>query len=261
MTMTRRWMTMTFGMASAALGGIACERSQDPPPPTRVAPPAASSASAPAPSALRRTVSPEATTSFLIAAPLEKIQGKATRARGELVFEPANLDASRGRVELDLTTLTTFTFGDAEKDTKQTDHARNWLGLGPDVPAKEREENQWVRFEIREVKATPTRLADAPVVEGRRSVQLTANGELWLHGVTAKKSVRLAATFGGTPEAPTDVRVQSVEALRLSMKEHDVKPRDLAGKFLQGALERVGDKIVDEVQVSIQIMATGAPGR
>lgn len=258
MTTRRRWMGLTLALGAAV---VACESKPEPPPPTRVAPPVASSAAPAAPSALKLVVSDAGSGAFLIDAPLEKIKGKATRARGELTVDPANLGASRGRVELDLATLSTFTFGDAEKDGKQTEHARNWLGLGTDVAEEERGENQWVRFEIREVDATPAKLADAPLVEGRPRVELTARGDLWLHGVTAKKSVRLQATFGGSAEAPTDVRVTSVEPLRLSLKEHDVKPRDVAGKFLQGALERVGDKIVDETQVSIELTARPAASR
>jgi hypothetical protein len=70
--------------------------------------------------------------------------------------------------------------------------------------------------------------------------------------------VKLAALFSGPPDAPTRVQVTTLEPLRISLKQHDVKPRDVAGKFLKGALEQVGEKIVDEVQVSFDFNAKPA---
>jgi hypothetical protein len=40
-----------------------------------------------------------------------------------------------------------------------------------------------------------------------------------------------------------------------------VKPRDITGKFLQGALEKVGDKIVDRVQISLKLRAVPGGAR
>jgi len=34
-----------------------------------------------------------------------------------------------------------------------------------------------------------------------------------------------------------------------------VKPRDLAGKFLAGALEKIGQKIDDSVEISLDLTA------
>jgi hypothetical protein len=49
--------------------------------------------------------------------------------------------------------------------------------------------------------------------------------------------------------------VTTLEPLPLSLKEHDIKPRDVAGKFLNGALEKVGKKIDDVVQISLDVTA------
>ena len=68
-------------------------------------------------------------------------------------------------------------------------------------------------------------------------------------------TVSATVTFAGPPEAPTLVRVVTAEPVRVSLKEHDVKPRDLAGKFLSGALEKVGQKIDDSVQLSLDLTA------
>jgi hypothetical protein len=84
---------------------------------------------------------------------------------------------------------------------------------------------------------------------------LTARGDLWIHGVSSPKTVKLIARFEGAPGAPSGVHVTTAEPLRLSLREHDIKPRDIAGKFLNGALEKVGKKIDDTVQVSLDLFA------
>ena len=84
---------------------------------------------------------------------------------------------------------------------------------------------------------------------------VSARGELWVHGVSSPKAIKLSASFQGPPAAPTALHVTTVEPLILSLKEHDIKPRDVAGKFLNGALEKVGKKIDDVVQISLDVTA------
>jgi hypothetical protein len=67
--------------------------------------------------------------------------------------------------------------------------------------------------------------------------------------------VTATVTFSGPPDAPTLARVVTAAPLVVSLKEHDVKPRDLAGKFLSGALEKIGQKIDDSVQISLDLTA------
>ena len=157
--------------------------------------------------------------------------------RGNLDVDPADLKTSKGQIELDLDDLKTETFGDAEKDTAQTGHAKNWFEIGPDVEAKRRDENRWVRFTIKAIDdANPTKFAAAEAKNGQRTVTVQATGDLWLHGVSSSKKVNVALTLDGPPEAPTSIRIVTSQPLKVSLKEH-VKPRDLAGKVLVGALE------------------------
>jgi len=83
-----------------------------------------------------------------------------------------------------------------------------------------------------------------------------AEGDLWLHGKTEPKSVKLSVSFRGAPESPSEIRVKTLEIMPVSLQAHDVKPRDIAGKFLQGTLEQIGKKIDDKVQVSLDFKAT-----
>jgi polyisoprenoid-binding protein YceI len=213
---------------------------------TRVAPMAAASASA----GQKRLNVTGGTATFLIDAPLEKIKGRSTKFRGSLDIDPQNLKASRGQIELDLDDLKTETFDDEEKNKAQTGHAKNWFEIGTDVEAKRREENRWARFTIKSIETTS---ADKPV--GGTPIAIKATGDLWLHGVSSPKTISATVTFAGPPEAPTLARVVTSDPIRVSLKEHDVKPRDLAGKFLSGALEKIGQKIDDSVQISLDLTA------
>ena len=248
---------LLFGAVAMTMG-TACSKEE--PSAARTAPPAASApaqAAAAAPAAgQRRFEIAEGTATFLIDAPLEKIKGRSTKVRGTLDVDPSNLKTGKGQIEVDLAELKTETFGDAEKDTSQTGHARNWLEIGSDVEQKRRDENRWVRFTIKAIDdANPTKLAAAEAKNGQRAVTVQATGDLWLHGATSSKKVNVALTLDGPPEAPTSLRIVTTQPLKISLKEHDVKPRDLAGKFLSGALEKIGQKIDDTVQISLDLTA------
>jgi hypothetical protein len=251
---TRRLGVVGLG---ALLGLSGCKEE---PAARRVAPPAASSQSASA-SASKFAVVEKGAASFLIDAPLEKIKGRSSRLRGEITVDPSDLMTTRGEVDVDLMDLVTETFDDASKNATQTGHAHNWMEIGDDVEAMRREENRFARFTIQGIGDVSSKLADAPESGGERTVRLTARGDLWLHGVSSSKTVKLVAAFQGPPGAPTAVRVTTAEPLVVSLKEHDIKPRDVAGKFLNGALEKVGKKIDDAVQISLDVTARGSGER
>ena len=248
----------TLCLAAVPLLTMLAACSKDEPSAARTAPPTAAAAAPAAAAAAgqHRFEVAAGTASFLIDAPLEKIKGRSTKVRGNLDVDPADLKTGKGQIELDLDDLKTETFGDAEKDTSQTGHAKNWFEIGTDVEAKRREENRWVRFTIKAIDdANPTKFATAEVKDGKRTVLVQATGDLWLHGVSSSKKVNVALTMEGPLEAPTSIRVVTTQPLKVSLKEHDVKPRDLAGKFLSGALEKIGQKIDDTVQVSLDLTA------
>lgn len=259
---TRRTAALCGGIFVAMVLVTGCDKKEDAAP-TRVAPPtAASVAPVAAPSGSAAAAMPaksnafvvadEGSATFLIDAPLEKIKGKANRFRGNIEIDPMKLSATKGQVDVDLKTLKTNTFDDAEKNTKQTEHAQNWFELGNDVDAKLRDENQWARFTIKSVKSSGAdSIADVKEADGARTVEVTADGELWLHGASVPKTVKLSVSFKGPADAPTSVQIKTVDPIPVSLKAHSVMPRDIAGKFLQGSLEKIGKKIDDNVQVSL----------
>lgn len=221
----------------------------------RVAAPVEAVSSASGIGRMRFDVVPSGTATFLIDAPLEKIKGRATTFRGELDVDTGDLTKTTGEIDVDLDALRTETFEAADENATQTGHAKNWLEIGTDVDAKTREENRWIRFTIRGLTMLGSaRLADIAETNGERVVHVTARGELWLHGVSSPKTVALTATFDGNPTLGS-VHFVTDSPLDVSLREHDVKPRDIAGKFLNGALEKVGKKIDDQVQVSVDALA------
>jgi polyisoprenoid-binding protein YceI len=235
-------------LAVAALAACSKDKSE---PTERVAP--TPSAAASATSGQKKLATISGTATFLIDAPLEKIKGKSTQARGYLNVDPRDLKATRGQIEFDLEDLKTETFQDDAKNKAQTGHAKNWFEIGPDVDAKVREENRWARFTLKSIDPiSATELAKAA---NGTPVPVRATGDLWLHGVTSAKTIAATATFDGPPDAPTSVHIVTTEPLTVSLKQHDIKPRDLTGRFLAGALEKIGQKIDDTVQISLDLTA------
>lgn len=246
---------LIFGVV---LFAAACDK-QAPPPPVETK---AAETAAPAPSASAApAVGPELTVksgkaTFLIDAPLEKIKGETSDADGKIGFDPANLTKATGTVRFKVSTLSTTTFGtDKSKNDAQTEHARAWMEVGPDSPAATKADFEWAKFTLKSVEATPAKLADAPEKDGARTVQIKATGDFRLHGIEAPKTLSLTATFAGPADAPTSVTLKTTAPFAVSMKQHGVMPRDKVGSFLNGALEKVGKKIDDQIQVSLEATA------
>lgn len=260
-------MTRSIRLLGALLAAsclLACDKKEAPPPAAAssatVAIPAASASSQAAPASKGKAV-PLALTkgksTFLIDAPLEKIKGVAEDIKGSIDVNPEDLAKTRGEISFKLSTLKTNTFGDAGKDESQTDHARNWMQVGKESKPEDREKFEWATFKITSVEATPAKLANpqednggvGPTIKGK------ATGDFTLHGVTSRKTLSFSATFKGPADKPTGFTLKTEAPFDVSLKEHDIKPRDGIGSFLNGALEKIGKKIDDKVQVSLDVTA------
>ncbi len=226
------------------------------------APPTAASAKPVEAASVRFLVQPAGKVSILIDAPLEKIKGETNVLGGTLDVNPMDLMKATGEVTADLSVFTTTTFGDKSKDEQQTEHARNWFELGEKVSEQARADYKLARFSLKKVtKAEPAKLADAKDEGGKRKVRITAEGTIRVHGREAPKTITLDVTFTGPADAPNGIQFATVEPVPVSLSEHDVKPRDNVGSFLNGALEKVGKKIDDKVQVTIGGEAMAAPAK
>jgi polyisoprenoid-binding protein YceI len=238
---------MQFAAMFTFFAFVACKQKRPPTP----EPPAPSAT--PAAGTVRFNVDPTGSVSYLIDAPVEKGKGQWTKFRGELDIDITDLSKTRGRIDMDLDDLKTSTFDDPGQNGAQTEHAHNWFEIGSDVRGEVMEKNRWAHFTITRVEdAAPMRLADAPDNDGRK-ITAAVKGDLWLHGVSAPKTVKLEAVFIGSATAPNALRIRTLEPFEVSLQQHDVKPRDALGKFISGSLEVVfrNKKIVDTARVSI----------
>lgn len=215
--------------------------------------------SAPPVEGRRYAVEPVGAFGVRIAAPLETFLAEATVVGGWVSLVPGDLARARGELVVDLASLVTRSFGDASDQT-QTQHAKEWLGLGAGVEPAARESHRWARFSIQRVLRVSTpRLADVVPDGGTRSVRFSVEGALRLHGRDATKTVELDVAFEGPADAPTALHVRTAGPFAVSLIEHDVKPRDTLGRFVKGTLEAVGRKLDDKALVTVAFTARPAP--
>jgi hypothetical protein len=234
---------------------VACK--EDKPPPAPVSAPPAASASAPAAvGESTYVVQTAGKASVLIDAPLEKFKGETPALGGYLRLNPTNLKATTGTVTVNLEPFTTHTFGDKDKDETQTEHVHNWFEIGDDVKKgrpKEFEAFRMVVFKIESVdEVSEPDLRKVTEADGARTVTVKTSGTLWVHSRPAKKQVSMQVSFKGPADAPTQISFKTTTPVDVSLATHDVKPRDTAGKFIDGALSVVGKKIDDKAQVSVE---------
>ncbi len=270
--MTRsRVISAVLAMAAASVfATTACGKKDASTEPTLA--PAASalapSTAAPEASTVRFIVGPEGKALLDMPAPKEHIKADTTVAMGEIEVDTKNLANTRGQVKIDLTTLSTHTFG-TDKDKDQTSHARNWLEVGEVATEAMISANRYAIFAIRSIDGlsatdlrTVAKTKDA--VGDLRTVSLTAHGELLLHGRKVPKDaeleVRVRYPSGSADDAkPTALEIKTKTPFVVTLAEHDVKPRDTFGKFAQGSLGLLGTKVADTAAVTLDLHAAPPP--
>jgi hypothetical protein len=265
---TGRWegfAVLTLGVLAAA----ACDKKDETAPIAPAASSVAPSVAPPTAMVVKYVLEPTGKTAIDMPAPNEHIKADTSVSAGQLQVDLMNLTNSRGEVKVDLQTLKTTTFGEAEKDTKQTEHALTWLEVGDKAPPADRETNRWATYAIRSVDGLSapdiTKVAAEKGADGEvRTVQLTAHGEFLLHGHKVDKTAPLEIHFHYPPGAPPDSKPASIDVttkapLHVVLAEHDVKPRDNLGKLASGALGLLGTKVAETADVTFDLHAKVAP--
>jgi len=250
---------------------VACKDNKDNT--VSLAPSASSlSASTPAPTTnkiLKLSVDPKSKATIDMPAPKEHITAGTDAAVGNLDVDVMNLANSRGEVKMDLSTLKTGTFKDESKDSTQTGHARCWLEVADCEDAKTDEAvktaNKYAVYAIRSVEnLSATDLTKVvPTKEGEgdlRTVTMTTKGEVLIHGHKVDRDADLEVQFhyapGTAAEKPTFVTVKTKKPFRITLAEHDVKPRDNVGKIAKASFHLLGTKVADTADISLDIRAT-----
>ncbi len=213
------------------------------------------------PKVIKLTIDPASKTAIDMPAQNEHIKAETTAAAGTLTIDPTDLTKTRGIVRVDLTTLRTTTFGNAEKDGLQTEHAHNWLEAGKLVTPEVKETNRWAIFTIKEVAGVgEADLSKVTASGDTRTVDAIVKGDFFLHGHQAPKEAPVEVVFhypaGQAMTAlPDRVDVRTKSPLQVTLKEHDVKPRDNFGKLAQATLQLVS-KVAETADVTLDIHAT-----
>jgi hypothetical protein len=193
----------------------------------------------------------------------EHIHAETSAADGRLEVDLGNIANSRGEVKIDLTTLTTHTFDDADKNATQTKHARTWLEAV--VDGKVDETKRWATFAVRSIDdlsaADVSKVAATPgASEDVRVVTATVHGEVLVHGHKVNRSVPVNLEFrypaGAGPDAtPTVLGIRTRQPMRLVLKEHEIFPRDPVGAALEWTAALVS-KVAETADVSVDLTAT-----
>jgi hypothetical protein len=205
---------------------------------------------------------------FMMDAPKEKIHGKVADATsGELNVDPSDLTKSTGIINIDISGLEIFQavadekdgkFSEEKKSDAQNKHARTWLEISDDAPAKERAENAKVQFSIKSIEVTGEKSL-AKMTGPERKVALVAKGEFQLHGHKAEKTTTLDATFKFDGDKLVSVAVKSAKPIAVDLAEFDVKPRDAFGRFAAKTLDVLSPKVNKEALVSVEFTAKASP--
>lgn len=261
-------VVVAAGLAVAfAIGLGACEKKS-----ASVAPAASSlapSVAAPSSKTLKFAIDPKSTTWIDMPAPKEHIKASTDGATGTLEVDVTDLSNTRGEVRVDLTTLTTKTFDDPDKNKAQTTHARTWLevadGEEGKLPEELKAQHRYAVYAIRSLDAlSATDLSKVSATKDGaddvRSVRLTSHGELLIHGHKVDLDAELEVQFrylGGADVAkPRAIVIKTRKPLRATLADYDVRPRDGFGKIAKGAFNLLGTKVADVADISLDLRAT-----
>jgi hypothetical protein len=203
--------------------------------------------------------------------------------RGELVTSLNDLGSTHGKLSVDLASLNLTGDEDPDRQRAASERALNWLGLGHAVRDAEREKYRWAVFVIRKVenpshraphlgrsRATAGRAlgsagaAASSTLDQAREVTLDLRGRLLLHGYEVELQVPASLTFHyPTPpvagQAPVRVEVTTRTPVRVSLADHDIKPRDEAGNLLARELPMLDAAVGREASVWATLV--GVPRR
>jgi len=197
-----------------------------------------------------------------IPAPIETTRFQIGTVDGTLQINLEDIQQTTGTIKVDLRQIKSYSFDDPSKNSKQTEHMLNWFEIGPDVSTETRTKNRWAVFTVKEIIKKSSALQPKDEIGTATIYQAIAKGDLTVHGITKPKEVDLTVVIytvdpdgSRYKEAKRVALIKTASPLTVSLKEHDVKPRDAAGTFLAKALSVVGLKIADTAEIDLDLRA------
>lgn len=258
--------SLVLSLSLCALLGVACEQKPDKgtaPVASTLAPSLPTDA---ATQALTFVIDPASTSSIDMPGKDEHIKAKTSAATGSLSVDPSALGNTRGEIKIDLATLTTKTFDDPKRDGEQTTHARTWLEAV--VDGKVQEPYRYAVLAVRSVEIVGEAALDKlPLgkVDGAdvRHAKAVVHGDLLVHGHKVERAVPVGLDFSyASPTAPANapiaLRIRTEKPMAITLKDHEVMPRDPVGKLLKWTSE-LTNRVATEANVDVDLKATTAP--
>jgi YceI-like domain len=245
-------------LVSSALGALllvcgACAKKEPKPlhtEPWLAHPPASAAASADAGvPAARYAITEQSQIHFELASSHGTLHGSLTRLSGELSVSTSDLSASRGQVQVDLSSLTLSQDGTSD-DGARLAQARNALGVTDAGSAT-------ATFELSSLEdVSPAQLDRAPDSDGgasfTRRARATAVGNLLLHGFRVVRRAPLEAEFSftGDRSVPSSLLIRSRAPFVISLETHEIRVSEaVPGKKARSAIAARGR----EARVSVEL--------
>jgi len=163
---------------------------------------------------------------------------------GDIELDPVRLERSRATLNADLLSLSVTTEGN--EDPSLTARALDWLELGAERPAPERERDRFARIEINAFEGVP---ADSQALPRRAHV--VAHGTLTLHHFRVPIELALEVDRNSSDDSRLMIRTQ--RPFVVSLASHDILSRDARGEL--AGISEVGTVVGRDARVSAEISA------
>lgn len=238
----------------------------------------------------RYQVTPDQVLRFELPGRKAKPSGTLRGITGEVDVALRQLQLTRGTLRIDLTQLEMDAPAEkkstpAKREAKETHSlpssrsaatatAREWLGLGEDVPESERTKNKFAVFEIaslRDLSHPSAHTGARRKSEGKgqtRQVYATAEGELSLRGFSVERQLALTLSFHYSDQAlaeevPTSIEVALRPNARVPLSEYDIQPRGASGSVISEQLDLIGREVgsVATILGTIELRKVGPAGK
>lgn len=274
---------MRAGLVLVALFALGCSK-KEPEPVERKEPWLAKPPDASAAVRAKFTVSDRCEAKVELKAKEGTPRGAFRVCRGELDLNLSDLTDSRGTLAVDVASIEIRGEGDAGRSDEQTQEAQNWLDVGASRPEAERERLRWATFTLTGIADASSAAAHSgrrervepeadeapspsdddagpPSAAERRSVSMTARGQLLLHRVRidVEVPIRIRFHYSGRATAdavPEKLALTTRRPVVVSLAAHDIKPRDAAGVFQAQGMKLIGSRVGADARVSLAASAT-----
>lgn len=232
----------------------------------------------------RYTIEPRCEAAIELPAREATPRGTLRVCRGELDLDLLDLSQTRGSVAVDVASIEMHQEPDGGRSDDATQQAQSWLDVGSSRPEAERDRLRWATFTLDAIEEAsaltahegkrekpgpdprgspptddPTAESGAPAAE-RRSVTLTAKGQLVLHDRRVETALPLRVDFhygaAAAPDAkPERIEITTRRPLAVPLETHDIRPRDSTGTALSEGMKLLGTKVGKTAMVRLTLGA------